>query len=79
MRNAQQMAGELLWMSTHTRPDISYHVALVGSLTAAAPSLAIERGLRVIAYLRGKPDLGLVYGPPKDDSEGEPHACGIVA
>ena len=71
VRAAQQIAGELLWMSTHTRPDISYHVSVVGSLTAIAPSLAYEKGLRIIAYLRWKPDLGLVYGPPGHDPEDE--------
>ena len=79
-RAAQQIAGELLWMSTHTRPDISYHVSLVGSLTALAPTLAYEKGLRIIAYLRWKPDLGLVYGPPGDDPEnGEGVATSIFA
>ena len=80
VRVAQQIAGELLWMSTHTRPDISYHVSLVGSLTALAPTLAYEKGLRVIAYLREKPDLGLLYGPPGEDPDsGESKAGSICA
>ena len=80
VRTAQQIAGELLWMSTHTRPDIAYHVSLLGSLTTLAPTLAYEKGLRIIAYLRWKPDLGLLYGPPEDDPEDEgTRAANIIA
>ncbi|OLP75136.1 Retrovirus-related Pol polyprotein from transposon TNT 1-94 [Symbiodinium microadriaticum] len=52
IKQAQQIAGELLWISQRTRPDISFACSLVGSLATRAPRRATEIGAKVWAYLQ---------------------------
>ena len=61
IRQAQQIAGELLWISQRTRPDISFACSLVGSLATRAPRRATEIGAKVLAYLQRTWGQRLIY------------------
>ncbi|CAE7254018.1 unnamed protein product [Symbiodinium sp. CCMP2592] len=52
VRAAQQIAGELLWVSQRTRPDVAFVCSLIGSLATRAPRRALEIGLKTLAYLQ---------------------------
>ena len=58
IRAAQQAAGELLWLSTKTRPDISYAVSRICSSTSRAPVWALEASYQVMRYPQG---VGIWY------------------
>ena len=58
VKNAQRLAGALIWLSTRTRPDIQYMQNRISSLATLAPKLAIQCGKRVLRYLSGTKDVG---------------------
>ncbi|CAE7207045.1 unnamed protein product [Symbiodinium natans] len=58
---AQKLAGELLWLSMRTRPDVSFAVAHVCSAATRSPEAALKLGRMVLRYLRDTVDLGLTY------------------
>ncbi|CAE7351139.1 unnamed protein product [Symbiodinium natans] len=58
---AQKLAGELLWLSMRTRPDVSFAVAHVCSAATRCPEAALKLGRMVLRYLRDTVDLGLTY------------------
>ena len=59
IRAAQQAAGELLWLSTKTRPDISYAVSRICSSTSRAPIWALEASHQVMRYLKRSQGAGI--------------------
>ncbi|CAE7330401.1 unnamed protein product, partial [Symbiodinium sp. CCMP2456] len=61
LRKAQQCAGELLWISQGTRPDLSYVASLVGSLSTRAPRRATQIAEKAIAFLQRTMSYALVY------------------
>ena len=61
VRAAQQIAGELQWVSTKTRPDISYAVSRVGSATVRSPKWAVEAGKGILKYLSTTDARGLDF------------------
>ena len=61
IRAAQQLAGELLWVSQRTRPDIAFVCSLIGSLATRAPRRAVEVGVKTLAYLQRTIGRQLVY------------------
>ncbi|CAE7239682.1 unnamed protein product [Symbiodinium sp. CCMP2456] len=61
LRKAQQCAGELLWISQRTRPDLSYVASLVGSLSTRAPRRATQIAEKAIAFLQRTMSYALVY------------------
>ena len=61
IRLAQQVAGELLWISQRTRPDIAFACSLIGSLATRAPRRAVDIGYKVLAFLQRTKDRRLVY------------------
>ncbi|CAE7246820.1 RE1 [Symbiodinium natans] len=63
VRLAQGLIGELTWLATKTRLDIAWAVNRASQLSSKRPSRAIAVCQNIVRYLRGKPDLGLVYGP----------------
>eukprot|EP00439_Symbiodinium_sp_Y106_P017800 s6038_g2.t1 len=52
LRAAQQIAGEVLWVSQRTRPDVAYTASLVSSLSARAPRRAVAIGRKCLGYLQ---------------------------
>ncbi|CAE7339671.1 GIP [Symbiodinium microadriaticum] len=72
IRSAQQVAGELLWISQRSRPDISFVCSLIGSLSTRAPRRAVEIGEKTLAFLQSSL-IGLVDDEELDirgDSQG---------
>ena len=63
VREAQALAGSLLWLSTRSRPDLAFGVAAISRLVTRNPAKAIEIGHGLLAYVKGNPG-GLHY--PKD-------------
>ena len=61
IHDAQRFAGELLWLSTKTRPDLAFAVSRICSTTTRAPKLSIAQSMVVLDYLRQKPTLGLRF------------------
>ena len=61
VRSAQKIAGELLWISQRSRPDVAFACSLVGSLATRAPRRAIEVGEKVLAYLQRTWKRSLIY------------------
>ena len=52
LRRAQQLAGEVLWLSQRTRPDVAYTASLVSSLCARAPRRAASIARKCLGYLQ---------------------------
>ncbi|CAE7493024.1 GIP [Symbiodinium microadriaticum] len=61
VKQAQRMAGELLWLVTRTRPDIGYATAHVCATALKSPIAAIRLGKMVVRYLAATPTWGLTY------------------
>jgi hypothetical protein len=60
-RRAQQIAGEILWLSTRTRPDVCYPIQKMTSAATKDPAKAGAMGTRIPRYLEGTKDFGLMY------------------
>ena len=61
VRAAQQIAGELLWLSTLTRPEIQFAVGSISRMISVNAEEALAMGEQVIKYLRRFPARGLWY------------------
>ena len=68
LRRAQRLTGELLWLSTKSRPDIMHAAASMSSLCLRDPILVERIGLRALAYLYSTLKVGLMFSC---DKEGE--------
>jgi Reverse transcriptase (RNA-dependent DNA polymerase)/gag-polypeptide of LTR copia-type len=58
----QQLVGSLLYLSVCTRPDISMAVSMLSCHMSKPTRQHWELGKRVLRYLAGSADVGLVYG-----------------
>ena len=61
VRQAQVITGELLWLSSRTRPDITYAVAVMGQWTTKRPRGVTRIGEKVLQYLWRTSREGLRY------------------
>ena len=61
IRAAQTAAGELLWLATRTRPDISFATSYVCGMATRKPEAAVRLAHQVRRYLLDTPEIGLVY------------------
>jgi hypothetical protein len=61
VRPYQKVIGELQWLALKTRPDISYSVATLARHSAKPTSRHWAGVKRLLAYLKSKPDYGLLY------------------
>ena len=70
VRLAQKCAGAMLWLSTRSRPDLSYCVSRMASLCSKNPSSSLIMGKRLCRFLSGTSDHGLTLKPRSsfDDS-----------
>ena len=66
---AQRLAGSLIWLSTRTRPDITYAQSRISSMATKAPKRAFLEGMRALRYLNGTKDLGLQFRPCKNHQD----------
>ena len=60
IKAAQGIAGELLWLSVRSRPDISFSVGQIGRQVSHHPKWALQVGRGVLEYLASTPNHGLV-------------------
>ena len=58
---AQRMAGSLIWLSTRTRPDITYAQSRISSMATKAPKRTFQECMRLLRYPNGTKDLGLQF------------------
>ena len=49
---AQQLTGELLWISQRSRPDLAFVTSLMSTLTTRAPSRVIAIAYKALGYLQ---------------------------
>ena len=63
VHRAQKIAGSLIWLSTRTRPDITYAQSRISSMMTKAPKAAVLEAMRVLRYLKGTKDTGLEFKP----------------
>ena len=68
LRAAQQLCGELMWLTTRTRPDVAYTVGVVSRLLHKRPGYVVEVGQQCLKYLCGSASKKLQYkgGGPID-------------
>ena len=62
LRAAQQITGELLWVQTRTRPDLSYVVGAMSRWLHKRPGYVAQLGHHAMKYLAGTSHYGLCYG-----------------
>ena len=72
LREAQRRVGELLWLTSRTRPDLQYATAILASRVSKAPELVNELGNRLLDYLAYTKDYRLTY-----KGEGDPNVLQI--
>ena len=70
VKQAQQVVGELLWLSIRTRPDLSYIVAWMGRHVARAPKMVCQVSKHVLGYIQETLDYVLVYSRCPEEGEG---------
>jgi Reverse transcriptase (RNA-dependent DNA polymerase) len=58
----REVVGSLLYLATHTRPDISFTVGMLGRAMAAPSAQDVFAVKRLMRYLSGTLDYGLVLG-----------------
>ena len=73
LKEAQALAGGLLWLATRTRPDISFGVATMSRLMSRNPEKALQVGHALLSYIKAVPgDLHYFRDIP-NDGWGERH------
>ena len=68
IRGAQKAVGELLWLVTRSRPDLSYSVSKMGSLVTKSPRAVIKIYEQVVGFLMNTIEEGLRF----ETEENEP-------
>ena len=52
LKEAQQLSGEILWLSQRTRPDLAYPASLVASLSTRAPRRSAAIASKCLGFLQ---------------------------
>ena len=60
VREAQQITGEVLWVSQRTRPDLAFATSVMAALCSRAPSQAVAIGNKVLRFLQRTAEVGLI-------------------
>ena len=66
----QSAVGSLLYLSVATRPDITYAVSNVAKFSASPTTRHWTAVKRIMRYLKGTTNLGLVYTPQNNNCVG---------
>ena len=68
LKEAQKRVGELMWLTSRTRPDIQYAVSIMASRVTRVPDLVNQLGSRLLDYLCETVDYRLTFkGEGKGD------------
>ncbi|CAI5530897.1 unnamed protein product [Closterium sp. Naga37s-1] len=77
------LVGSLMYTAVSTRPDLAYAAGVLGRVVSNPHTEHVRAGGRVLHYLQGTPNLGLVYeagpielnGYADSDYTGDPSTC----
>ena len=58
---AQEVTGCLVWLSSNSRPDVAEPVRNLSERLTTHPVQVVKKAKKVLRYLRGTADVGLVY------------------
>ena len=70
LREAQQLVGEVMWLSGRTRPDVAYATGVLSRLLHKRPKYVCALGVQLMKYLHRTWDVKLEYLPGKEGDEG---------
>ena len=62
MRAAQAVTGEVLWLASHSRPDLAFACSIMSQFAVRRPESVIAIGQEVLKYVARNPGLGIYYG-----------------
>ena len=68
VRLAQKATGEILWLSTRSRPELAHPVACMASRALRNPTKTLEIAKRVMTYLSKTAEYGLHYVRDEEES-----------
>ena len=71
VREAQVALGELLWVSTRTRPDVAFAVGQASRMVARNPKQALRAAKQILGYLKETDEVGIIYKKEMKPREGE--------
>ena len=66
IKEVQAIVGELNWLATRTRPDLSYSTSFVARLVHRRPEYALKLCHHILRYVASFPTLGLTYHKDND-------------
>ena len=66
VKEAQSLAGELLWLSQRTRPDLAFAVSQAASHTTSTPLRSVRISKHILRYLVGSRDMCMFFLPPTE-------------
>lgn len=69
VREAQRIVGELVWLATRCRPDLSFATSKMASMISKAPVKVKTMGLQVWMFLVGTLHHGLEFKNESDEKE----------
>ena len=69
LRKAQKVTGELLWVSTKSRPDLMHTVATMTSLCLKNPVLVQRIGERALSYLYATREHSMLFEATNSTNE----------
>ncbi|CAE7723639.1 RE1, partial [Symbiodinium pilosum] len=70
LRLAQKLAGELLWITTKTRPDLIYVTSRIGQYITRNVEFAIQLAHNALRYLRSTAHYEIIYGGNHSSDQG---------
>ena len=68
VRLAQKATGEILWLSTRSRPELAHPVACMAARATKQPLKALEISKKVLNYLARTAEYGLYYVYDQEES-----------
>ena len=75
---AQKLVGELMWLSTRTRPDVSFATSRCAQEILTHPTWASEQAIQVWKYLKNTPKEGLEFRPGRGEGwDGGPRSLEV--
>ena len=75
---AQKLVGELMWLSTRTRPDIAFATSRCAQEILSHPTWVVEQATQVWRYLKNTPNEGLKFTKEKGEGwDGGPRALEV--
>ena len=70
VKEAQGLVGELTWLTTRSRPDLSYSVGVVSRLIHRRPKAVVKMCEHILRYVNATVDEALVYRPCSEGDVG---------